>query len=64
MDRAGVSQSVAMAISGRKTASVYRRYPIVDENDLRQALARMQADLAGRTEGTVVPLAEAHGTVR
>jgi integrase len=64
MDRAGISQSVAMAISGHKTASVYRRYRIVDGNDLRQALARMRADLAGRTEGTVVPLAEARGTVR
>jgi integrase len=61
MDRAGVSQSVAMALSGHKTASVYRRYRIVDEVDLRQALARMQADLTGRTAATVVPLSEARG---
>jgi integrase-like protein len=31
MDRAGVSQTVAMALSGHKAASVYRRYRIVDE---------------------------------
>ena len=35
MYRAGVSQSVAMALSGHRTASVYRRYRIVDEEDLR-----------------------------
>jgi integrase len=64
MDRAGVSQSVAMALSGHKTASVYRRYRIVAEDDIRHALARTQADLAGRTVGTVVPLAGARATVR
>jgi hypothetical protein len=62
MDPAGVSQSVAMALSGHKTASVYRRYRIVAEDDLRQALARMQADLSRRTGGRVVPLAEARGS--
>jgi integrase len=58
MDRAGVSQSVAMALSGHKTASVYRRYRIVDEDDLRQGLAQMQASLATRPRGTVTPLRE------
>ena len=56
MDRAGVSQAVAMALSGHKTASVYRRYRIVDENDLRDALVRTQASLAARHPGTVTPI--------
>jgi integrase len=64
MDRAGVSQSVAMALSGHETASVYRCYRIVAEDDLRQALARMQADLSCCTEGRVVPLETAHGRAR
>ncbi len=59
MDRAGVSQSVAMALSGHKTASVYRRYRIVAEDDLREALARMQASLTAQPTGTVTPLREA-----
>ena len=59
MDRAGVSQSVAMALSGHKTASVYRRDRIVAENDLREALVRMQASLTAQAAGTVTPLREA-----
>ena len=59
MDRAGVTQTVAMALSGHKTASVYRRYRIVDEDDLREALARTQASVGARPGGTVVPMREA-----
>jgi integrase len=42
LDRDGISQSVAMAITGHKTASVYRRYRIVNEDDIRAALGRVQ----------------------
>jgi hypothetical protein len=56
MDRAGVSQTMAMALSGHKTASVYRRYRIVDESDLRDSLERTQASLATRPPGTVTPI--------
>lgn len=53
-----MSQSVAMALSGHKTASVYRRYRIVAEDDLRETLARMQASLMGHPVGTITPLRE------
>ena len=41
LDRAGVSQSVAMQITRHKTCSVYRRYRIVSSEDLRGGLQRL-----------------------
>jgi len=35
LERAGVSRSVAMKMTGHKTEAVYRRYAIVSEQDLR-----------------------------
>ncbi|HXG90327.1 MAG TPA: tyrosine-type recombinase/integrase [Vicinamibacterales bacterium] len=43
LDRAGVPRSVAMAMVGHKTESIYRRYRIVDDRDLRDAVARLDA---------------------
>jgi integrase len=46
MVRAGVSQKVAMAISGHQTDHVFRRYDITSDDDLRQAMERTTTYLA------------------
>jgi integrase len=61
LEKAGVSQAVAMKITGHKTASVYRRYRIVDEEDMREALGRVETAAAGQAERKVVAIAEARG---
>jgi integrase len=43
MVRSGVPQSIAMKISGHKTASMFRRYDISNEDDLREALLRVES---------------------
>jgi Phage integrase family len=43
LERAGVSRSVAMKLTGHKTESVYRRYAIVAESDLRGGSAKLTA---------------------
>jgi integrase len=50
LERAGVSRSVAMKLTGHKTESVYRRYAIVAEQDLREGVAKL-ARLHGGTIG-------------
>jgi hypothetical protein len=42
MERAGIPRKVAMAISGHKTESIYRRYDIVAHRDLADAAFRME----------------------
>jgi integrase len=41
LERAGVSRSTAMKITGHKTESVYRRYAIVSDADLQEAARRI-----------------------
>lgn len=51
LNRAGVPDPIAMALMGHKTRAMYDRYNIVDEDDMREASARMQ-DWLRHTTGT------------
>jgi integrase len=48
---AGVDQRVAMEITGHQTITVFQRYRIVSDDDVRKALERTQAPMT-RAEGT------------
>jgi hypothetical protein len=43
-----------MQITGHKTPSIYRRYRIVDERDLREATEKLQAHLAEQPRAPVM----------
>ena len=45
LERASVSRSVAMKLTGHKTENVYRRYAIVAEGDLIQPGQKLSAQL-------------------
>jgi hypothetical protein len=49
--RAGVSERIAMTISGHQTRLIFDWYDIVDEADLREAIQRTQNYLKGAHRG-------------
>jgi integrase len=50
LERSGVSRSAAMKMVGHKTESIYRRYAIVSESDLKRAGEQL-AKLEGSPQG-------------
>lgn len=65
MVRAGIPERVAMMISGHKTRSVFDRYNIVNDEDLRLAAAKLEAYLPpsnGHNLGTMAKKEALAGT--
>ncbi len=56
LERAGVARSVAMALTGHKTESIYRLYAIVSEADLGAAMEPTSRSKAARRAGKIVSL--------
>ncbi len=52
LERAGVSRSVAMSLTGHKTEAVYRRYAIVDSSAQREGVAKLAKAQVGYSSGT------------
>ncbi len=56
--RAGVSETVAMKISGHRSRSIFDRYNITSEEDLRQAASRLGDYIQQKKVTILVTLAE------
>ena len=55
MERLSVPRSVAMKITGHRTESVYRRYAIVSDSDMRAAAQRLSPTPSPSREPVEIP---------
>ena len=62
--RAGVSQHVAMKITGHKTASIFQRYNIVDQRDISTAMIKLEQARFEHKVGHNAPTAEVDNAPR
>ena len=55
MERAGIPRNIAMSITGHPTESVYRRYDIISDRDLRSAATRLEVYIGEQMAETANP---------
>jgi integrase len=60
--RSGVSERIAMSISGHKTRNVFDRYNIVNDQDLKEATKKKQA-YHEKLNAAVEPLQDSRGEI-
>jgi len=52
--KSGLSETEGMELTGHKTNSIYRRYDIIDEDDLKESMGKVQEYLKSQPKGSKV----------